>query len=371
MDRLRILQIRASSEILGAERVVIELCNSLSEKGCLPILGVPTDRRGGGSELSTTARSENIAVKEFPISGPFDFSVLSKIRHYVRENRIDIVHSHGYRENLYALACRRDAKIIATNHLWKRTSPRLRLYAYLDAKLLQRFPRVVAVSSEIAEDIRNAGVNESKVHVVSNGIPTNTFVQNTDDSIRKELGIEAGRVVYGTVSSLTPEKAVGNAIEAIANCREDCSDPCLLVVGDGPERMALERLAESHGANDHVFFAGRRSNMSAVYGAIDVFMLPSLIEGLPMALLEAMSSALPVIATDVGDVRMVVDGAVGALVRPGDIEALSSSIRTFAQNQERRAQMGMNARRRIIDNFSSTAMANQYMKIYRELLTND
>lgn len=368
MSSLRILQIRSSSEVLGAERVVIELCNNLSDKGCVSILGVPTDPRGGGSELITAAKSDKISVAEFPISGPFDLSVLSRFRQYVRENTIDIVHSHGYRENLYALACRSDAKIVATNHLWKRTSPRLRLYAYLDAKLLRRFPKIVAVSSEIAEDVRESGINSSKIEVVSNGIATDSFIQSNDDSIRKELGIEADRIVYGTVSSLTPEKAVANAVMAIKDSHRECPNACLLIVGDGPERNSLEHLANASGIKDRIFFAGRRSNMSAVYGAIDVFVLPSLIEGLPMALLEAMSSALPVIATDVGDVRTVVDSEVGNLVRPGDVEALSSSIRSFARDDQRRVQMGLNARRRIVNEFSSTAMTGKYLEIYRQLL---
>ncbi|WP_405230012.1 glycosyltransferase [Lentisalinibacter sediminis] len=371
MTKLRILHIRSSSEILGAERVVVELCNSLTDQGCLSILGVPTDQCGRGSKLKNHAESEGITVKEFPISGPFDLSVLSRIREYVRENRIDVVHSHGYRENFYAFSCRHDAKIIATNHLWKKTTMRLRVYASLDAKLLRHFPIVVAVSSEIAEDMRNSGIDGSKIHIVSNGIDTNVFAPSHDDSLRRELGLKGEWLVYGTVSSLTPEKAINNAIQAIADCSEDYPNICLVIVGDGPQAEVLERLVDRCGARDRVFFAGRRSDMSAVYGAMDIFMLPSLVEGLPMALLEAMSSGLPVIATDVGDVRIAVDEQVGCLVQSGDVEALSSSIRSLACDFERRTQLGRNARQRILTKFSSAIMTNRYLKLYKEMLTND
>lgn len=366
----KVLHIRSSSEMLGAERVVLELCQNSPDFGIDPIIGVPIDKSGRGIALCEAARALRISVREFPIAGPFDLGVLKKIRAYVEDNDIQIVHSHGYREDLYATACRDSAKLIATNHLWKRTTWRLKAYAALDAYLLRRFPRVVAVSDAIATELQAANIDKDKITVISNGVDLNALSQRRNGSIRSEFGLDDQDIVLGTVSSLTSEKAVKNAIFALARCSATLPSLRLLIVGNGPEAENLRRQATDRGVASSTIFAGRRQDIPDVLACMDLFLLPSLIEGLPMALLEAMASGLPVIATAVGDVPKVVDSDVGVLIEPGNIDQLAVAVKKLCADSKERYRLGQNAKQRIAEDYSSRAMTAKYAALYDQLLSN-
>jgi len=364
----KILHLRSSSSVLGAERVILELCENLPTHGFDPIIGIPIVPTGTDSPLRDAAHAAGITVQDFPASGPFDLRVLRDVQNYVRKNRIQIVHSHGYREDLYALACRKHAALIATNHLWKRTTWRLQIYAKLDSYLLRRFPKIVAVSDEIAEEMCFSGIRKDRIDVIANGVNTDVLSQR-DPDLRKEFGFDRGNVILGTVSSLTSEKAIHHAISAFAVCSS--ANPALrfLIVGEGPELTSLRDLINDLGIENKIVLAGRRHDVPRIYATIDIFLLPSLIEGLPMALLEAMATGLPVIATAVGDVPKVVDSDVGALIPPADEFALVESIDRFSSNRNTRITLGRNAKRRIADHYSSRAMTAKYACLYEQLTT--
>ncbi|MDJ0757879.1 MAG: glycosyltransferase [Woeseiaceae bacterium] len=363
-----VLLLRAGNTVLGAERVCFELCRHLPDLGIRPILGVPVGPDDIGQEIVSAATAEGFEVWPFEVSGAFDFGVIKRIRHAVQSSGVDVVHSHGYREDLYALGCSRHAKLLATNHLWKRTTLRLRAYAWLDSIMLRKFPRVVAVSKPIAREMLETGIEPQRIQVISNGIDTEAFRPGDDAGLRDQLCISPDSIVLGTVSSLTSEKAIDNAISAMALVLPEFPELKLLIVGDGPCREELERQVDDLSIAHAVMFLGRRSDMVEVYRALDVFLLPSLIEGLPMALLEAMACETPVVATSVGDVASVVDGSVGRLVEAGSVEQLADGIRRLVESESDRNRMSSIARQRVEGGFSSRAMASKYAEIYRSVL---
>lgn len=365
----KVLQIRCSGQLLGAERVILELAKQLPAKGYQPIIGIPVEQGEPEPEIVSAARELGYEVVVFPIKGAFDLSALGRIKEYVVKNDISIVHSHGYREDLYALRCKSVAKLVATNHLWKRRDWKLKLYAKLDAFLLKFFDHVVGVSKPVIEDMVSEGLVASGMTLVPNGIDTEKYKQSKNrTSLRQEFGLGEDAVVLATLSSLTVEKGIDVAIEALAGINGQSKKLTLLIVGDGPEREKLAQLVESYGLGESVIFAGRRKDVADILAAVDLFLLPSFVEGLPMALLEAMASGCAVIATSVGDVPDVVDSEVGKLIPPRDIQSLKSALTEMLYDPEQLKHYGNVAQARIEQSFSSAAMADGYAKVYDQVM---
>lgn len=365
----KVLHIRASGQLLGAERVVLELAQYLPKHGYQPIVGVPLEASDNQAEFANAAQQLGFETEIFPVTGAFDLSIAKKIRQYVRENGIDIIHCHGYREDLYAVLARSGAKLVATNHLWKRTTLRLKIYAALDAFLLRFFPAIIAVSKPVYNDMIKVGLKESQCSVVSNGIDTQAYASLADKYVaRRVFDLDEKSFIIGTLSSLTVEKGINYLVDAAQEIIKTYPQCHLLIVGNGPEMTSLQSQAKTLGISHRITFAGRRSDITNVLSAIDVFALPSLDEGLPMAMLEAMAAGKAVIASDVGDVSVALTPTTGRLVEAKNTAQLIQEISMFIANPEEIETLGQKAKQRVNDHFSSESMSKQYAKIYDQVL---
>lgn len=367
----KVLLLRTSGNLLGAERVILEAANHYPSLGYRPIIAVPFEESEPVPAFAKEAEALGYEVALFSVKSAFDLNIVRTIRNYVNENKIDIIHSHGYREDFYAIFSKTKAKLVATNHLWKRTTFRLKLYAALDGYLLKRFDAIVAVSSPVKDDMLNAGIAENKITVIANGIDPNNYIPASDTSeIKSALGIPQEKIVVGTLSSLTVEKGIDFGLKAFAKVKVQACDLHLLIVGSGEEMDTLKKLAKDLGLCNSVTFAGRRDDVSKVLSVMDIFMLPSLNEGLPMALLEAMASGSAIIASSVGDVPKVVTPNCGFLVEPGNVEALSNALLKLLTNTDEIQRYAKASRQRVINSFSSLAMAKANTTIYDNLFDN-
>jgi len=168
-----------------------------------------------------------------------------------------------------------------------------------------------------------------------------------------------------TLARLSPQKGIDTLVTAAGLVPE----AKFLVVGDGPERTALEAQAESLGISSRVSFLGHRRDVPALLASADVFALPSLFEGLPLSVLEAMAAAKPVVASRIGGTdEAVVDGVTGILVPPSDPAALAQAIRTVLADPQLAARMGGAGRARVHEAFTAQAMARGVEAVYDELL---
>lgn len=368
----RVVQFRGSDSLLGAERVILELAQqspAFGYESVILALQHPTDPE---PELVKLARGAGIRAEIIPCRGRFDRAVFTHIRNFMQAENINLLHCHGYKENFYGLFAGVNAPRVATNHLWKRESMALRLYCWLDSKLIKRFDQVVAVSKPIYEELLAVGVPQQRLRKISNGIDTLPFRQasNSDvgERMRLELGIAPERFVLGMLGSLTPEKGHIHALKALAQLRQRFPEMMLLIVGDGPLRETLQATAREMGISEHVRFFRHRNDVAAVLAVLDVFLLPSLIEGLPMALLEAMASGRAVVASAVGDVAAAVhDQQTGLLIPAGSARPLIAAVERLALDTRLRLRLGAAAADMIETRFSSHQMAHRYCELYDQL----
>jgi glycosyltransferase involved in cell wall biosynthesis len=289
------------------------------------------------------------------------------IRRFIREKQIDILHTHGYKADSYGRLASMGLPVglFATCHNWLGNDYRSKLYAAVDLFILRWFDRIAAVSEDIQERIIRNGIAPPKVSLIRNGISLEDFENRHSRSrLRREMGIPQDAIVVGTVGRISPEKGHRNLFLAARDIIAHHPEVFFLVVGDGPLRRELQVEFSSPA----IHFAGYRQDAPNLYQCMDIFVLPSLTEGLPLALLEAMAARLPVVATRVGEIPSLVGPENGCLVEPGNSEDLREALLYSIRNYPASAAMGEEGYGRVKSRFSSAGMAGCYMKDYAEIL---
>ena len=312
------------------------------------------------------------------LRGKFDPGALLRLCRIVRDERIDLVHTHMDLADWYgaaaarskrgtALVCTKEnADEFRTRRTWKRP-PFLALehlsYAAADA--------VIAVSRGLADFLEQAeGLPGHKTVVIENGVdPDLGTTAPSRQAARALLGLPGEAPILGTVGRLAAQKGQGDLVRALPAIRAAIPGARLVIAGDGPLRGALEEEALRAGVPDAVHFLGHRNDVPLVLSALDLFVLPSLWEGLPLALLEAMSMSLPVVATRaVGIEETVSDGVEGLLTPCRDPEALARAVARVLGDRHLALGFGMAGRRRVVERHSLAAVADRIDALYRRVL---
>jgi glycosyltransferase involved in cell wall biosynthesis len=360
---MRILQIVESLEVGGAERVVVNLANALAESHEVAI--VCTKRIGAlRDQLSRSVQVECLDKREGN-----DFRLAGKLANCIRSFRADAVHSHHWGVLLDAgLAVTRanDAVFVHTVHgkypayssgFVSRGKKILR--HFLERRIANRAASIVCVSDALVDYVQEeVGIARSNLSVIVNGT-------SIADAIERSPR-DSGELTLAAVGRLAAVKNYALLLEAFSLLHRRGIGLRLKIVGDGPERAALEAQARAAGVQDRVEFLGFRTDVSAILARADVFVLSSLSEGLPMAALEAMQVSLPIVATRVGGMPQVVnEGANGFLVDSGNAEQLADRIRFLAEHRDLLLQYGAASRALLVRNFSAAAMVDAYSRLYR------
>jgi len=316
-------------------------------------------------------REEGIPVHPVSRAPGFDRKLIGELRDLIRTRDVSIVHCHQYTPFLYGrlAAMGTDAKVVFTEH--GRFYPdRYRYKAALINPLLAILtPAVVAISSATRDALaKYEFMPKRKIQVIYNGIQPLKADPAAITELRSELGIPTDSFVYGTVSRLDPVKNQAMMLESFARCLKDYPESYLLMVGDGPERQALEAQAESLGASGRIRFTGFINEPAQHLALMDVFLLSSHTEGTSMTLLEAMSLGTPAVVTAVGGNVEVVENDVSGLVSPeSDTAPFAQKMARLQQDKALRGRVSAAAMARFQSQFSAEAMIKSYLRIYQQL----
>lgn len=289
-----------------------------------------------------------------------------RVASWARAWRADLIHSHLPISGIVARLAGRIAHIpvIYTEHnLIERYHP---LTRKLNLATWRWQEHVIAVSAEVQQSIARAAPAQPPVTVVLNGIDTRRFApDDTIANVRPGLGIPESAPVVGTVAVLRSTKKLDDWLRAAQVIRRHHPDTRFLIVGDGPLRADLEALAESLGLAPNVHFVGLHSDVRPFLVAMDVFMMSSEFEGLPLAMLEAMSLERAVVATSVGGIpEAITSGQNGLLVRAGSPETLAGAACELLRDRPRARRLGSAARETVKAEFSSTRMILELEELY-------
>lgn len=291
-----------------------------------------------------------------------------RLRRLLAARQVDLLHAHGFSGNTWALPASLGGGVRA-RILTAHTAPtdRVRPPRWAERLVHAATQHLVALSeAERAELLARGYLRPERVHLIRNGVDLGRLGSEASArSARAALGLAEASPLLVHVGRLVPVKGQRDLLQAVALLRPHWPALRLLLVGDGPLRAAVEKEAAALGISDVVYFAGNRSDAPLLARAGDLFVLPSLSEGLPVSLLEAMACARPVVATAVGGIPDVVeDGVTGLLVPPRNPQALARTIARLAGSPGWAATLGAAARRRVLSRHSWEAMVAQHAALY-------
>jgi glycosyltransferase involved in cell wall biosynthesis len=231
---------------------------------------------------------------------------------------------------------------------------------------------VIAISRQVRDHlVRDFKLDEKKITVIHNGIDVDRFQrQMTDDGrqIRASLGLGDGPVI-GIIARLSDVKGHKYLIQAMSEVLKKYPAANLLIVGEGKTRKELTARVESLGINKNVFFVSETQDTAKTLSAMDIFVMPSLQEGLGLALMEAMAEGLAVIGSNIGGIKTLIqDGHNGLLVEPADSSSIAQAILTLLGNPSKRLELGKEAQGYIQNNFSQEKMVLETEKEYLNCL---
>lgn len=300
-----------------------------------------------------------------------DPSTLVGLRRFLRDRRIDVVHTHNFGPLIYGgLAARsllRRPRIVYSEHNQIHSaSPRdLAKFAWY----VRLADQVVAVSNDLERSLRQKLHIKRPVRVIHNGIDDRRFEGISGIAVRREFGIGDDEIVFGTAVVHSKQKGLTHLLSAARKVLDAVPRARFVIAGDGPLREDLVREARDAGLSDRVIFPGYRSDIPELLASFDVYVLPSLWEGLPLALLEALRLGKPIVCTTVGgNPEVIVDGVHGHLVPPADPEALAAALVKTANDEALFVRARTESPQRFREKFSLAAMTRKHEDLYRELV---
>ena len=332
------------------------------------------DARDEVYKLDATATKLPIDYVEVRERNSFDPGIWAQLRQIIRDRAIDIVHAHEYKTDAIAWLLGRRAGIVplATAHAWTGNTARERYVYYpIDKRLLARFPHVIAVSSQIKDELVRHGAAAERVTVMLNGIDPAAFkrVPGERDRVRQELGFAASDLVIGAVGRLETQKRFDILLDAIEPMVQRWPGLRVAIVGDGSRRIELESQVRRLKLEGRCQLLGHRTDIARLHHGFDLFVQSSDYEGTPNSVLEAMAMETPVIATDVGGTSELAHHNVHALIVPkGDIKTLQAAIETALGDPVGARTRADAARRRVETDLSFEARTRKLERVYDDLM---
>jgi L-malate glycosyltransferase len=369
--RINIMHLVLSLEVGGLEKVVVDSVLGLDkimfnvEVCCFDDLGKLADCLTQYNITVTLLRKNQVH---------YDYLYPIKLSKLLKAKNIHVLHMHSgtFFHGTQAGILARTPAMIYTDHGRHLVDPKILLY-------MDRFSgifasKIIAVSKELETYLIDVvKLPAYKTTTIINGINTDTFrYKEKSLTLLKELNIPVNYKIIGTVGRLAEVKDQSTMINSLIKVREKLPDTMLLLIGDGPLRSELQRLVANKGLNNNVRFLGNRVDVPDLLNLLDVFLLTSLSEGTSISLLEAMSSGIAPIVTNVGGNPSLVDDNIhGILISPQNVAELAENLIELLQNDEKRKIYGENASLRVREKFSLAKMVKEYEKLYINLLNGN
>jgi len=364
----------------GAERTIVDLANGVDHDRFEVVVWTIFDTNPLAERLDgVTVRTLNVRATHgddpYEITGAVNplMYVLAPLKFVflVWSVKPDILHSFLLYDNLIARVAGliTPQTTVVTGERGFHNSMG-RVLGTLDRATVSLSDLIVSNSKAGADYYADQGVARDDLRVIPNGRDLAAYRGASGDGIRVEFDVSSTASVVGTVGRLVKRKGHFDLLRAWPAIRKADPDAHLLIVGYGPERDALERLAADFGVADSIHFAGARDDVPELLNAMDIFVFPSHWEGLPGALQEAMAAGLPIVATRVtGTAELVSDGETGLLVPPEDPNALASATAQLLTDRTLARSLGDRAQTEAFEVYTLDRMVNKFEDLYDELAT--
>lgn len=361
-----IAHVLSSFNVGGQEAMAVELASRQVSRGHR-VFAVSLARTEPGT-LEAAFAGAGVATLHIPKLGPrFDVTLALRLALAFRRHAMEVVHLHNQLPLVYGIPAGRMTRcaVVVTRHGLVEGAGR---QLWLRRQLARLADSYVAVSRQVADNTRAQGLaTEPKLTVIENGIDLDRYQPRPDlrAAVREELGLSESSLALGCVCRLAECKNIGLLLRAALPHLTPTTQ--LLIIGDGPERGALESLANQHPNGKFARFLGQRPDVARLLNGLDLFALSSITEGHPLAVIEAMATDLPVLATTVGGIpEMIEDGKTGFLA-PVDEAKYAARLAAALDCHADWPAMGKAARVSARERFSSETMTDRYLALYETI----
>ena len=354
-----VLEIVGNAVVGGMERHVQTLSQGLLNQGFKVSVLCPFE-----SQLTATLRADGCQVHITMLEEALEWRSLLTATEVIRRRQVELVHAHLFNAAfLGSLAANlMGVPLAITDHGMYISPEEIALARLTGAHLITVCTAAYMMGLSM-------GLPEHQISLIPNAVDTRRFHPDVDGApFREQLNVPAGAPLVGMVGRLSQEKGPDQFVQVALLVASQRADAHFVLVGDGPARAELAREVATLGFGSRFHLVGQVADTSPIYPALDVACLPSRMEGQPLALLEAMAAARPVVATNVGGIPEVVQmGETGWLVAQGDMAAMSERILWLLANPEQARQMGQAARQRAVESFDSHKQMAAIGHLFRRL----
>ena len=373
MTPIRLLAIVEATSITGPAKNLLEFARQAAAENIATTIATyyrgPSDNVFTRAVLDLAARDSRIALELIPERGAFDPGVLRLLRELVARVRPDVLQTHAVKSHFLARAAGlyRYTPWVAFHHGYTRPTVKASAYNQIDRWSLRKPDRILTVSRPFRDQLVDFGARPERIEIVHNAIPAKWG----EDAWGADSGgggeVAAGKNIILIVGRLSSEKDHLTLLDAVHRLPAG-TNPHLVIVGEGPERPRIEEKIRALGMTDRVTLTGHLSSAAPWYNVAAVAVLSSLSEGSPNALLEAMATNVPAVATAVGGIPEIVAHEESALlVKPGDAAGMSAAIERILTQPELAARLKANSRKLILEHYRPEIRMRKLTAIYRAL----
>ncbi len=366
---MKILHLIQTSGPGGAEKLLLSLAQNSKDKYS-HLVGLLKN-----GWLYEKLQDQGVVVQIIPSGGSFDLKLIRNIYRLIKKEKFDIIHSHLLDMNFYSSISARIAKVhhVCTEHGdIHHISKKFNIKTYIKAKAISHFSNKIVFVSKYTKDkyMNIVKVPEGENAIIYNGIDIKEYEEPIEIQRKKaEIGIKEGEFVIGNVANLYPVKGQTYLLKAAKIIIKELPNTKYLIVGRGELENDLKKEANDLGIDFNIKFLGFREDVKELLKIMDIFVLPSLSEGLPLSLIEAMASKVPVVATGVGGIPEVIDDGInGFLITPADPDALASKIIHLLKDRSLANKLVNQSYKNIQQQFSLHTMFHKYSEIYSNLI---
>jgi len=365
-QRIRIVYLVHTLGMAGLENVVVGLINGL-EPSLFECTIVSLQE-----PLQHKVNTERAKVVSLDKKGGNDPRLIYRLYRFLRQERPHIVQTHNWGTLLEGALAAKLAGVPVVIHAERGTMDGRRRNLFVQRRLLKVVDQVLSASEALRQRLAaSTGFPYQKIKPIPNGVDVNLFSPRPTEKqrIRRHLGLELTPIYIGTVANLRPVKNHALLLRVGSRLCQSQEQVRFVFAGDGPLKAQLVALAEKLGISAKVQFLGARADIPEVLNALDVFVLPSLSEGMPNAVLEAMACGIPVVATCVGGVpELIEDGNTGLLFPSEDEGRLEAILGNLLRCDTQRRALGEKGRQRVLECFRLERMVNEYQDLYSLLV---
>lgn len=401
---IRVLHFICPTGFYGAERWILALANNIDATLITSVLAVTREPSDFPDAFVDEFQALELPAHELAMKNRFDIGILTKLAALIKQERIDIIHTHGYKSDIIGLMAARRTGIvsISTPHGFEVSQDwKLRLYTWLGGQALKRFDSVAPLSEQLLIDIKNLGVAESKIRYIANGVDLKPIFACEKSSLALRYGIdEPGdddrqsrlhttvpntvttgdsasaptthrkQKRVGYVGQLIGRKNVGDILCVFDLLALGDPDLALYILGEGDKRAELEEQARHMRCHARIHFKGFVDKPLDHLAEFDLFVMTSTLEGVPRCMMESMAMGVPIVAYDIPGVdQLITHNETGLLAAVGDKEDLIKHLRALLYDQDTAFRISSNAQAHVRWNYSARRMADEYTELYQRLLS--